>query len=143
MSTNIDVIMHTLKKHGLRVTPQRFAVYSNLLNRPDHPTVDKMRVELNSQGPVSSQATIYSSLQALESAGLVRAVYIEPGVSRYDANTQPHHHFCCNSCGSIEDIPWQAFADLDLSQVAAQAKTYEVVVRGTCQNCQSKINVPA
>jgi Fur family transcriptional regulator, peroxide stress response regulator len=136
MSANVDAIVRTLKEHGLRVTPQRFAVYSNLLGRQDHPTVDQMLLELNSQGPVSSQATIYSSLQALEVAGLVREVHIETGVGRYDANTQPHHHFCCNSCGSIEDIPWQAFADLDLGQVAARAETYEVVVRGTCQRCQ-------
>jgi Fur family transcriptional regulator, peroxide stress response regulator len=136
MSANADAIVHTLKEHGLRVTPQRFAVYSNLLSRRDHPTVDQMLLELNSQGPVSSQATIYSSLQALQLVGLVREVHFEAGVGRYDANIQPHHHFCCNSCGSIEDVPWQAFADLDLSQVAAQAQTYEVVVRGTCQSCQ-------
>jgi Fur family transcriptional regulator, peroxide stress response regulator len=136
MSANVDAIVRTLKEHGLRVTPQRFAVYSNLLGRQDHPTVDQMLLDLNSQGPVSSQATIYSSLQALEAAGLVREVHIETGVGRYDANTQPHHHFCCSSCGSIKDIPWQAFADLDLSQVHAHAETYEVVVRGTCQQCQ-------
>jgi Fur family transcriptional regulator, peroxide stress response regulator len=136
MSANVDAIVRTLKEHGLRVTPQRFAVYSNLLGRQDHPTVDQMLLELNSQGPVSSQATIYSSLQALESAGLVREVHIETGVGRYDANTQPHHHFCCNRCGAIADIPWQAFADLDLRAVNAQAETYEVLVRGTCQDCR-------
>jgi Fur family transcriptional regulator, peroxide stress response regulator len=138
MTANVEAIVRTLKEHGLRVTPQRFAVYSNLLGRQDHPTVDQMLLELNSQGPVSSQATIYSSLQALESAGLVRSVHLETGVGRYDANTAPHHHFCCHSCGAIEDIPWQAFANLDLSRVAFQAATYEVVVRGTCPACQEQ-----
>jgi Fur family transcriptional regulator, peroxide stress response regulator len=139
MSVEADAIVRTLKERGLRVTPQRFAVYSNLLGREDHPTVDQILAELNCQGPVSSQATVYSSLQALQTAGLVREVHIETGVGRYDANIQPHHHFCCSRCSGIQDIPWQTFAGLDLSQTAAQfqAHTYEVVVRGVCQSCQS------
>jgi Fur family transcriptional regulator, peroxide stress response regulator len=133
-----DGIVQTLKDRGLRVTPQRFAVYRNLLSRKDHPTVDRLLLDLNSQGPVSSQATVYSALQALQAVGLVREVRIEASTGRYDANVHPHHHFCCNCCGSIEDLHWQTFAELDLQKIKPelQAQTYEVVVRGLCGNCQ-------
>jgi Fur family transcriptional regulator, peroxide stress response regulator len=132
-----DGIVQILKDRGLRVTPQRFAVYRNLLDREDHPTVDRLLLDLNAQGPVSSQATVYSALQALQTAGLIKEVRIEAGIGRYDANVHPHHHFCCNGCGSIEDLPWQTFAELNLQKIKPKlhAQTYEVVVRGLCADC--------
>jgi Fur family transcriptional regulator, peroxide stress response regulator len=133
-----DAIVTTLKANGLRVTPQRFAVYANLLSRTDHPTVEQLLVDLNQYCPVSSQATIYSSLQALRTAGLIREVLLEAGVSRYDAKVEPHHHFHCQSCGSIEDIGWDALpvVEFDRLRVGLQAHAYEITVRGCCDRCQ-------
>ena len=134
-----DAIITTLKAKGLRVTPQRFAVYANLLARTDHPTVEQLLVDLNQYCPVSSQATIYSSLQALRTAGLIREVLLEAGVSRYDAKVEPHHHFHCQSCGSIEDIGWDALpvVEFDRLRVGLQAHAYEITVRGCCDRCQA------
>lgn len=138
MMSQKETIVQTLKDKGLRVTPQRFAVYANLLARQDHPTVDQLLQDLNQELPVSSQATIYTSLQALQAAGLVREVLLEPGVTRYDANVDRHHHFRCRCCGAIEDVPWTAFHELNLQHVRAglHADAYEVTVYGVCDRCQ-------
>jgi len=132
-----NMVVQALKEKGLRVTPQRCAVYANLLTRQDHPTVDQLLHDLNRELPVSSQATIYTSLQALQSAGLVREVLLEPGVTRYDANVNRHHHFRCRTCGTIEDIPWTTFKPLDIEQVrpGLHADEYEVTVYGVCDRC--------
>lgn len=137
MSKSKDAIVETLKSKGLRVTPQRYAVYANLLNRTDHPTVEQLLHSLNQDFPMSSQATIYSSLQALREVGLVREVLLEEGVSRYDAKVSPHHHFYCSSCHGIHDIPWEAFPPLSLNSSAFpfEAESYEVTVRGVCDQC--------
>lgn len=132
-----DAVVQVLKEKGLRVTPQRYAVYANLLNRDDHPSVDQLLSDLNQDFPVSSQATVYSSLKALEAAGLVREVLLE-GVSRYDANIGPHHHFHCQCCGAIEDIVWETFPSLDMTQLrrGLTPQRYEVMVEGVCDRCQ-------
>jgi len=132
-----ETIVQGLKEKGLRVTPQRFAVYANLLHRTDHPTADQILQDLNGDAPRSSQATVYSALQALHQAGLIREVFLESGVCRYDANVHPHHHFRCRVCGTIVDLVWDSFTPLDLSQLAApvQAETYEVIVQGHCDRC--------
>lgn len=134
-----DAVVTTLKSKGLRVTPQRYAVYTNLLGRTDHPTVEQLLQDLNQDFPISSQATVYSSLQALRSVGLVREVLLEEGVSRYDAKMEPHHHFRCRDCGSIYDIPWDTFQPLDLNQLSPhlQGDVYEVTVQGRCECCQT------
>lgn len=138
MAQRTAEIIETLKAKRLRVTPQRFAVYANLLDRTDHPTAEQILTDLNQDGPISSQATIYNSLQALRQVGLVREVLLGEGVCRYDANVDPHHHFRCRCCGAIEDIPWQQLQNIDISQVRAglQVDGYEVTVHGVCENCQ-------
>ncbi len=137
MQHQANAIVQTLKSKGLRVTPQRFAVYANLLSRTDHPTVDQILTELNKDFPVSSQATIYSSLQALREVGLIREVLLEEGVCRYDANVEPHHHFCCRQCRAIEDIAWDAFEYIQLKSLrpGLRGETYEVTVQGVCDRC--------
>ena len=136
--SSTDAIVQTLKAKGLRVTPQRFAVYANLLSRIDHPTVEQILVDLNQHSPTSSQATIYSSLQALRAAGLIREVLLEAGVSRYDAKVEPHHHFLCQVCGSIEDIGWDTLPGIDFDRLrdGLQPQTYEITVKGCCDRCQ-------
>jgi Fur family transcriptional regulator, peroxide stress response regulator len=130
-------IVQVLKDRGLRVTPQRYAVYANLLGRMDHPTVDQILGDLNQDFPVSSQATVYSSLQALRSVNLVREVLLEEGISRYDANVEAHHHFRCQCCGAIEDIPWDVFENLCAQKIrpGLQVDRFEVTVYGLCENC--------
>ncbi|MEB3209836.1 MAG: Fur family transcriptional regulator [Leptolyngbyaceae bacterium] len=138
MSLQSEEIVQILKSKRLRVTPQRFAVYANLLGRCDHPTAEQILTDLNQDAPTSSQATIYSSLQALQDVGLIREVLLEEGVCRYDANVERHHHFRCSSCGVIEDIPWEKFSQIDISDLrpGIQAETYEVTVHGRCDRCQ-------
>jgi len=136
-SVKKEDVVAVLKSRGLRVTPQRYAVYANLLARSDHPTVEQILTDLNQDALTSSQATVYSSLQALREADLVREVLLEEGICRYDANMGPHHHFRCRCCGAIEDIAWDAFPALDLSQVrsALWPERYEVTVHGVCDRC--------
>jgi len=138
MLSQADQIVTVLKSRGLRVTPQRFAVYANLLGRYDHPTADEILSDLNQSAPTSSQATVYSSLQALRDVNLVREVLLEEGVCRYDANVGPHHHFRCQSCGAIADIPWETLSSLNLQTLSSrwQIEGYEVTVRGICDRCQ-------
>ena len=138
MQKQADQIVQMLKSKKLRVTPQRFAVYANLMARTDHPTAEQILQDLNQEAPQSSQATVYSSLQALQDAGLVREVLLEEGVCRYDANVQPHHHFRCRCCGVIEDIAWEQVHTIQLNQLrpGLTVDSYELTVHGVCDHCQ-------
>ena len=133
-------VVETLRSKGLRVTPQRVAVYDNLLGRTDHPTVDQIMVDLNQGLPISSKATVYSTLASLREAGLVREILLEEGVTRYDSNVARHHHFRCSSCGAIIDVPWDAIK-VDLPEQLPgghQVMSHEVTVYGVCQACQHR-----
>jgi Fur family peroxide stress response transcriptional regulator len=139
MQKQADDIVQALKSKGLRVTPQRFAVYANLLDRQDHPTAEQILLSLNHDSPTSSQATVYSSLQALRDVGLVREVLLEEGVCRYDANVSSHHHFRCKCCGNIEDILWEQVEGISFKALrpGLTVDQYELTVQGICDRCQS------
>ncbi|MEL6471670.1 MAG: Fur family transcriptional regulator [Cyanobacteria bacterium J06623_4] len=138
MSQHTEEIIQTLKAKNLRVTPQRFAVYANLLGRKDHPTAEQILNDLNKDAPTSSQATLYSSLQALRDVGLIRDILLEEGVCRYDANVGLHHHFRCRSCGAIEDVAWEHLQSVSTDNLRPGLKvdSYEVTVHGLCDRCQ-------
>jgi Fur family transcriptional regulator, peroxide stress response regulator len=131
-------ITKRMKSMGLRITPQRYSVFANLLGRCDHPTVEQILADLNQEYSISSKATVYTTLTALKEVGLVREVRVENGVSRFDANTNQHHHFCCNICGAIADIDWQVFAPpiSALLPKGMQIKSYDAIVYGECDRCQ-------
>lgn len=133
-------IKNLMKSKGLRITPQRFAVYANLLEREDHPTVEQILEDINQYLPISSKASVYSALNILRSCGLVREVLLEEGVTRFDAKVGPHHHFICEKCGAILDLDWQIFDNLSQNRLNPKLKinTYEVTVKGNCENCQKE-----
>ena len=137
MKKQADKVVQILKSKGLRVTPQRFAVYSNLLSRRDHPTAEQILMSLNQDSPTSSQATVYSSLQALRDVGLVREVLLEEGVCRYDANISSHHHFRCSKCGCIEDVSWEQVGDVNFKSLrpGLTVDKYELTIQGVCDRC--------
>ncbi len=137
MLKQTDEIIQILKSEGLRVTPQRFAVYANLLARTDHPTAEDILTDLNINAPTSSQATVYSSLQALQNAGLVREVLLDEKVRRYDANVKPHHHFRCKCCGTIEDIAWETMPKINLQRLrpGLEVESHEMTLHGLCDQC--------
>jgi len=143
MKQQANEVVQILKQRGLRVTPQRFAVYANLRSRNDHPTVENLLVDINAEAPIASQATVYSALQALRDANLVREVLLEEGVVRYDANVDAHHHFRCRCCGTIEDIPWESFQSVSMGVLRSglTAESYEVTVSGMCDRCQSSAGI--
>jgi Fe2+ or Zn2+ uptake regulation protein len=139
-------IISLMKSKGLRITPQRYAVYANLLSRCDHPTVEQILTDINQDLPISSQASVYSALTVLRKCGLVREVLLEEGVTRFDANVNPHHHFICEQCGTITDLDWTIFGDLNALQSRLigdsapssniQVNSYEVTVKGICSKCR-------
>jgi Fur family transcriptional regulator, peroxide stress response regulator len=132
-----EQIQQKMKEKGLRITPQRYCVYANLLSRCDHPTVEQILTDVNQDLPIASKASVYSALTVLRKVGLVREVLLDEGVTRYDGRIESHHHFVCINCGSILDLEWENFKDLSMKNLPQGIKgnSYEITVKGICDRC--------
>jgi Fur family peroxide stress response transcriptional regulator len=88
---------------GVRLTPQRLAVYRALAADDTHPTADLVYDRVRADVPSLSQATVYRILESLEAERLVRRVSTTRGVARVDAKVEPHQHLVCRICGRMID----------------------------------------
>ena len=99
-----DRCEHRLRKHGLRVTRPRLAVYEALCASADHPTAEELYRRLRAKPQRMSMATVYNCLEALTRSGLAARFDAGPGAARFEAETKHHHHLICRRCGKVEDI---------------------------------------
>src|SRR3954464_10743498 len=91
-----------LRMAGLRVTPQRRAVWAAFSGGENgHLTADDVYELARHELPELSRATVYNSLAELVRAKLLRTVK-GFGAVRYDSNLDPdHHHFHCQGCDRL------------------------------------------
>jgi Fe2+ or Zn2+ uptake regulation protein len=58
------------------------------------------------------------------------------GNLRYDANTQPHHHFYCACCQSLRDIQLSPDVLSEIEQEVGACKLNgQLLITGSCQKC--------
>ena len=128
-----------LKMAGLRVTPQRRAVWAAFRGgERGHLTADEVYEVARRELPELSRATVYNSLAELVRVELLQAVK-GFGAVRYDPNLDPdHHHFRCRSCGNLYDIHLQGIENLRLlSERKFVIERRTVILEGYCPLCSS------
>lgn len=139
MTISQDDIRSRFKAHGLKVTPQRAAIYKALAETTSHPTAEMLFQHVSQQYPMISPNTVYYTLSTLKKAGLVKEVNYWHDGARFDANVTPHHHLICLGCRAIFDIE-----DHSLNHIRHEAKlpkdfhilSHQVEFYGYCKPCQ-------
>jgi Fur family peroxide stress response transcriptional regulator len=109
---NMDRFTQLCRTNGLKVTPQRVAVYKALKNAKDHPCADMIHKQLLSDFPNISLDTVNRTLLTFARIQIIDIVEGQGDPRRFDPNLEDHHHFYCLSCNSIID-----FHNPDLTQI--------------------------
>lgn len=140
MVTLYDELTKELKKNNIRISYQRLKVLEYLVNNKCHPTVEQIYSNLSKDIPTLSKTTIYSTLNTLVDAGMVRIINIEDHETRYDITIQNHGHFKCESCGDIYDfnIDFDLLDTNDLKNFKVRDRN--VYFKGLCPECINKKN---
>ncbi len=99
LSHTLDI----LRSSGIRITPQRLAVYESIAVL-DHPAADDIYENLRGVYPAMSVATVYNTVERLVQEGLVHVIAIN-GKRRYDFRLEHHDHLLCQQCHRLEDFP--------------------------------------
>ncbi len=132
-------MIDTLKKFGLRATPQRMAIMQLLQGNTSHPSVEEIYHELKPKYPSLSAATVYNTLEALAKVGEIQEISIDPQRRRFDPNPRPHCHFLCNRCQRVYDLDI-ALEDLPVPHQAGgfNIQSFSLYLYGECEHCSSK-----
>lgn len=98
-----DEIGNKLQKRGLKVTPQRLAVFEAVIKMGNHPTVENIIEYIRKDYPNVATGTVYHILDVLVDNKLINKVKTEDDIMRYDAEMENHHHLYCMESDRIED----------------------------------------
>jgi len=96
-------IREKLQEKGLKVTPQRVAIYQAVVKLNNHPTAENIIDYIKANHPNISVGTVYKVLDSLVENDLLKKVKTEKDFMRYDAVLSHHHHLYCIETDRIED----------------------------------------
>ena len=135
-----EALTSLFRDKGLRVTPQRQAIFRLLHGNDGHPTVESLYDAARSEMPTISLKTVYQTVHDLEAMGQVTLLDLGTGSVRVDPNVEhAHHHLICTECGKVRDLP----VDLPPLQVPPKLRrgfsvsAVEVNFRGRCDECET------
>ena len=131
--------------HQLKITPQRVAIYREIVRKAGHPTADEVFKKVRCEFPNISFDTVNRTLMTFMDMGILDAVEIFAGGKRFDTDPVEHHHFHCTVCRKVYD-----FYDADLDRVAIpddisgkfQVTSRRLVLKGVCAACLEKRSQP-
>ena len=136
-------LVSKLRDRGLRVTPQRIVIHRALCSESRHMTAEQALASVSEVLPGTSLPTVYSTLELLETLGLVRRVGTGNGAVVFDSRVEPHAHTVCRRCGAMADLEGTVAADDALTRASATGFVpdhAQLVVWGLCPDCAPGLN---
>jgi Fur family peroxide stress response transcriptional regulator len=132
------------REKAVPVTHQRLAIFRALLESHAHPDAEALHSALRPAYPTLSLATVYKTLEMLQTLGLARAVSSPGPTRRFDGNQHPHHHLWCTRCHRLMDVELESLADIALpSRLGFQVEDVRIQFNGVCADCRAGKNPAA
>ena len=138
VEAKLEDFQNKCRKQGLKITPQRMAVYRVLLETTAHPSAELVCKTVRKQFPNVSLDTVNRTLLTLNNIGAAFIVEGSGDAKRFDANTNDHQHFKCIQCKRIYDIFHEPFTKIETppglnKKFKVLRKT--VYFEGICDKC--------
>lgn len=137
----IEAFRVICREKGLKVTPQRLAVYKTLLESKEHPSAEMVFKKVRKEVPNISLDTVNRTLLTLADIGEAFIVEGSGEVKRFDSQLKIHQHFKCVKCRKIIDFHHKPFDNIKVpksikSKYTVLRKT--VYLEGICDVCRKK-----
>ncbi len=130
MTQDITPILKALTARGYRITKARTAVIEALATQSTPHTLVEFIEHLD-----SDETTLYRTMSMLVDEGIVEAIVVRDGETRFALAHGHHHHLVCSKCGLIEHLPCSTPAPTLKSHPFASVTSHEVTFYGICKPC--------
>ncbi|HTU97148.1 MAG TPA: transcriptional repressor [Solirubrobacteraceae bacterium] len=130
-----DDVAELLRRHHLRVTPQRRAILDAFRGTPDeHLAAEEVLSRASQAVPEIGRGTVYATLAELAELGLLGSVGSAEPV-RYETNVAPHDHFRCRLCLRLFDVELGGGELADRPLPGYTIEAVAVAAEGICAQC--------
>ncbi len=126
------------RREGLKITPQRLAIYRVLLETDEHPSAEMVFRRVRRRFPTISLDTVNRTLLTLSDMGVAFVVAGSGDAKRFDANMTSHQHFKCVRCKRIVDVHHEPFDQIPVPENLNSRFTVlrtTVYIEGICDRC--------
>ncbi len=87
---------------GLKMTIQRVAILEYLMKTKTHPSAEMIYEHIRKKYPTITLSTVYNTLETLVNKGIIKKIPTFSGISRYDADLEPHIHIVMGSDKNVK-----------------------------------------
>jgi Fur family peroxide stress response transcriptional regulator len=135
----IERFVAQCRTNGLKVTPQRVAIYRELIGTDEHPSAERLYKKIKKIFPGISLDTVNRTLLTLSEMGAASIVPGSGDAKRFDGNVNKHQHFKCIQCRKIVDFHHKAFDNIRIP--AGLSRKYTILrktiyIEGICDSCR-------
>lgn len=139
MSLDPDLVLGTLKKRGYRMTPQRRAIVSEIMQTEGHIAPHELVQKVKDRLPGVNDSTVYRTLDLLEEMGFLSHAHLGRAPSYHHAGAGDHIHLICARCGASQGIPRSEVATLEEYVTERTGFTPDFThfaISGLCEKCR-------
>ena len=132
-----------IRSHGGRVTSSRIAVIKAIAEADGHVSAEELFEHIHGQNPDVHISTVYRTLEALESLGVVEHVHLGHGRAVYHLEENVHQHLVCEQCGAVIEAPKDLSERLQLeleARMGFHTKAHHFSIIGVCRECYARSN---
>lgn len=135
----LDAFKGRCREAGLKITPQRMAVYKVLVETNEHPSAEAVFRKVRRVLSNISLDTVNRTLLTLSDMGAALVVEGSGDAKRFDGNLNTHQHFKCVKCKKIVDFHYKPFDNIPVPKSLTRRYTVlrtAVCLEGLCEVCK-------
>ena len=131
-------VMNLLRTRGLRMTPQRRAIVSEVMRTQGHISPTAIARKVQGEMPGVNASTVYRTLTLLEEVGVLQHSHLEAGAEYHRTDEAQHVHLTCARCGRDDALSIQEAGKLGALINAHRgfvADLTHFAITGLCAEC--------
>src|SRR5436853_1101018 len=144
--TQYEDVLDLLRSKGLRMTPQRRAIVSEVMRTNGHISPAAIARTIEGEMPGVNPSTVYRTIALLEEVGVLQHSHLESGAEYHKADEAHHVHLTCHRCGRNDEL---SIAEAErLGQLIHRHHGFEAdlthfAITGLCADCAGRPGTPS
>ncbi len=141
MTASVDAVLQRLRAEGLRMTPQRRAIVSEVMAADGHITPTGVARRVRERVPGVDASTVYRTIELLERLGVEPHAHLESGAGYHRCGEGQHVHLACSRCGAEESLSMREAELLEQTIVlhhGFRPDFTHFAIAGVCARCQAE-----
>ncbi|MFC1807098.1 Fur family transcriptional regulator [Candidatus Omnitrophota bacterium] len=137
----LDLFTSKCRENNLKITPQRIAIYQELIKDCSHPSTDDVYKKIRKKFPNISFDTVNRTLLSFAQIGIIKFAEHFGRQKRFDTDIELHHHLSCIKCHRIIDFANDEYDNLKIPSSIKNRYIIlgkKVVLEVICDKCKSK-----